>query len=109
MGHLRALETATLPSFSGSRSPAQRKPYRYLFEMMVGLINFLYSARFELPQAPIHLHGVQNATAFGPACPQQAFSPSVPISIPTHSVVSEVCASLFVPALVPIYKDLSQV
>ncbi|KAJ7921393.1 sterol esterase [Mycena leptocephala] len=52
------------------------------------------AARFELPQAPIHLHGVQNATAFGPACPQQAISPGVPISIPTHSVVSEACLTL---------------
>jgi carboxylesterase type B len=77
--------------------------------MMLGLIRFFYSARFELPQAPIHLHGVQNATVFGPACPQQALSPGVPISIPTHSVVSEGCTSLFIPALVPIHKDLSQV
>ncbi|KAJ7921392.1 Alpha/Beta hydrolase protein [Mycena leptocephala] len=52
------------------------------------------AARFELPQAPIHLHGVQNATAFGPACPQQAVSSSVPISLPNYTMVSEACLTL---------------
>ncbi|KAJ7766385.1 carotenoid ester lipase precursor [Mycena maculata] len=51
------------------------------------------TARFELPQAPIRLHGLQNAIAFGPACPQQALSPG-PISFPNHTVVSEACLTL---------------
>ncbi|KAJ7099147.1 Alpha/Beta hydrolase protein, partial [Mycena epipterygia] len=36
------------------------------------------TARFKLPQDPAPLDGLQNATAFGPACPQQACSPFDP-------------------------------
>ncbi|KAJ7099186.1 Alpha/Beta hydrolase protein [Mycena epipterygia] len=36
------------------------------------------TARFKLPQDPAPLDGLQNATAFGPACPQQARSPFDP-------------------------------
>ncbi|KAJ6543596.1 carotenoid ester lipase precursor [Mycena vulgaris] len=54
------------------------------------------STRFVLPKAPTLLHGVQNATAFGAACPQQALSP-IPISLPFLSNVtlggSEDCES----------------
>ncbi|KAJ7623916.1 Alpha/Beta hydrolase protein, partial [Mycena polygramma] len=40
------------------------------------------AVRFSLPQAPKFLHGVQNATAFGPACPQQKLS----VSPRAHSI-----------------------
>ncbi|KAJ6543600.1 carotenoid ester lipase precursor [Mycena vulgaris] len=33
------------------------------------------ATRFALPKAPTLLHGIQNATAFGAACPQQALLP----------------------------------
>ncbi|KAJ7503238.1 carotenoid ester lipase precursor, partial [Mycena galericulata] len=48
--------------------------------------------RFELPLAPVPLHGLQNATAFGPACPQQALTPSLPFVTPNHTFISEACA-----------------
>ncbi|KAJ6543595.1 sterol esterase [Mycena vulgaris] len=54
------------------------------------------ATRFALPKAPTLLHGVQNATAFGAACPQQALSP-LPISVPFLSnakLVSEDCLTL---------------
>ncbi|KAJ6617668.1 carotenoid ester lipase precursor [Mycena sp. CBHHK59/15] len=51
--------------------------------------------RFELPKPPTLLHGVQNATAFGAACPQQALSPlSVPFTPPNYSAISEDCLTL---------------
>ncbi|KAJ7850357.1 Alpha/Beta hydrolase protein [Mycena leptocephala] len=52
------------------------------------------AVRFSLPQAPKLLHGVQNATAFSPACPQQALSPSFPITIPAEGQESEDCLKL---------------
>ncbi|KAJ7614264.1 hypothetical protein DFH06DRAFT_1238100 [Mycena polygramma] len=52
--------------------------------------------RFELPQPPLHLLGIQNATAFGLACPQQALSP-VPIAMPNYSHTSEAFVSYFIP------------
>ncbi|KAJ7471049.1 sterol esterase [Mycena latifolia] len=61
------------------------------------------AARFELPKAPAFLHGVQNATTFGAACPQQALSPlpvSLPLAIGTYPAISEDCLTLnvFVPS-----------
>ncbi|KAJ7729914.1 Alpha/Beta hydrolase protein [Mycena metata] len=53
------------------------------------------AVRFSLPQPPTLLHGVQNATAFGPACPQQALSPlALPFAIPDEGIVSEDCLKL---------------
>ncbi|KAJ7660871.1 Alpha/Beta hydrolase protein [Mycena polygramma] len=52
------------------------------------------SARFELPRPPLPLPGIQNATVFGPACPQQALPPGLPISFPNYSWVSEECLTL---------------
>ncbi|KAJ7719235.1 Alpha/Beta hydrolase protein [Mycena maculata] len=55
------------------------------------------SGRFELPSAPGLFDGVQNATEFGPTCPQQALS-VLPVAIPfdanTHLSISENCLSL---------------
>ncbi|KAJ7503276.1 Alpha/Beta hydrolase protein [Mycena galericulata] len=59
-------------------------------------------ARFELPTAPKTLPGVRNATAFGPACPQQAMSiPRVPSRPESYTDISEDCLTLnvFKPAL----------
>ncbi|KAJ7137099.1 sterol esterase [Mycena epipterygia] len=55
------------------------------------------AVRFELPQAPKLLHGIQNATVFGPACPQQALS--IPAGFPPGIIrmqpeVSEDCLQL---------------
>ncbi|KAJ7224747.1 Alpha/Beta hydrolase protein [Mycena haematopus] len=58
------------------------------------------TARFALPQPPVPLKGVQNATVFGPACPQQALSP-IPIFFDNnHSSISEACLTLdvYIPA-----------
>ncbi|KAJ7909665.1 sterol esterase, partial [Mycena leptocephala] len=52
------------------------------------------AVRFSLPQAPKLLHGVQNATTFSPACPQQPLSPSFPITLPDEGAVSEDCLKL---------------
>ncbi|KAF7362887.1 Carboxylic ester hydrolase [Mycena venus] len=43
------------------------------------------AVRFSLPQAPAKLYGLQNATAFSPACPQQALPPSAPFPVPEMS------------------------
>ncbi|KAJ7623882.1 carotenoid ester lipase precursor [Mycena polygramma] len=55
--------------------------------------------RFSLPQAPTLLDGVQNATAFGLACPQQAETPPFPFPPLTVPPMSEDCLTLnvFVP------------
>ncbi|KAJ7278204.1 sterol esterase [Mycena rebaudengoi] len=51
-------------------------------------------SRFELPKLPKRLHGVQNATAFGAACPQQAVSPGSPLKLANYSAISEDCLTL---------------
>ncbi|KAJ7765885.1 carotenoid ester lipase precursor [Mycena maculata] len=51
------------------------------------------AARFELPEVPTLLHGVQNATAFGAACPQQATDMPIPLPI-SYTAVSEDCLTL---------------
>ncbi|KAJ7266844.1 Alpha/Beta hydrolase protein [Mycena rebaudengoi] len=53
-------------------------------------------ARFDLPTPPQRLHGVQNATAFGAACPQQAFSPIpvFPLGAANYSAISEDCLTI---------------
>ncbi|KAJ6632156.1 sterol esterase [Mycena sp. CBHHK59/15] len=53
------------------------------------------AGRFELPKAPRVLPGSQNATAFGAACPQQAFTPVPVYSLNTnYSAISEDCLTL---------------
>ncbi|KAJ7101083.1 Alpha/Beta hydrolase protein [Mycena epipterygia] len=52
------------------------------------------AARFEPPQPPTPLDGLQDATAFGPACPQQALSPFPFQLIPNHTFMSEACLTL---------------
>ncbi|KAF7375647.1 Carboxylic ester hydrolase [Mycena sanguinolenta] len=53
------------------------------------------SVRFSLPERPALLHGVQNATAFGPACPQQALTLPPPIPpLVSEGQVSEDCLKL---------------
>ncbi|KAF8143469.1 carotenoid ester lipase precursor [Mycena galopus ATCC 62051] len=53
------------------------------------------AARFSLPEVPTPLHGVQNATAFGPACPQQALPLPFPIPpLASEGKVSEDCLRL---------------
>ncbi|GJJ08500.1 hypothetical protein Clacol_002718 [Clathrus columnatus] len=47
-------------------------------------IPFAQAGRFELPQTPTPFSEIQEATAFGPACPQQNFSP---ISVPGLSSI----------------------
>ncbi|GJJ08501.1 hypothetical protein Clacol_002719 [Clathrus columnatus] len=66
-------------------------------------IPFAQAGRFELPQTPTPFSKVQNATAFGPACPQQNLSstPSLPFSFQTRvpNGISEDC--LFVNVIAP--------
>ncbi|KAF7335491.1 Carboxylic ester hydrolase [Mycena venus] len=52
------------------------------------------AVRFSLPTAPKVLHGVQNATAFSPACPQQALSAPFPIPPIVAPEMSEDCLKL---------------
>ncbi|KAJ7266843.1 sterol esterase [Mycena rebaudengoi] len=52
--------------------------------------------RFELPKLPKRLHGLQNATDFGAACPQQALS--IPFRVANYSMISEDCLTLNVVA-----------
>ncbi|KAJ6462098.1 sterol esterase, partial [Mycena sanguinolenta] len=49
--------------------------------------------RFALPQAPKALTGVQNATSFGPACPQQELNPAIPVPTVNYTSISEACTS----------------
>ncbi|KAJ6477769.1 carotenoid ester lipase precursor [Mycena sanguinolenta] len=53
------------------------------------------TGRFDLPQPPLPLHGLQNATAFGPVCPQQALTPlpNFPLENP-YTSMSEACLLL---------------
>ncbi|KAJ7894852.1 carotenoid ester lipase precursor [Mycena olivaceomarginata] len=57
------------------------------------------TARFDIPRRPLPLRGLQNATAFGPACPQQALEP-VPGFTSNRTFISEACLTLdvFAPA-----------
>ncbi|KAJ6489015.1 sterol esterase [Mycena sanguinolenta] len=53
------------------------------------------AVRFSLPEPPAFLHGVQNATAFSPACPQQALTLPSPIPpLMSEGQVSEDCLKL---------------
>ncbi|KAJ7174603.1 carotenoid ester lipase precursor [Mycena filopes] len=65
-------------------------------------VPFASSSRFEAPSPPKVLHGVQNATEFGPACPQQLLSspPGTPFSAPIFPSISEDCLTVdvFVPS-----------
>ncbi|KAJ7101046.1 sterol esterase [Mycena epipterygia] len=51
-------------------------------------------ARFEAAQVPTSLNGLQDATEFGPACPQQALSPIPFQASINHTFISESCSSL---------------
>ncbi|KAJ7433548.1 carotenoid ester lipase precursor [Mycena latifolia] len=57
-------------------------------------IPFAHVERFKIPKAPRLLHGVQNATEFGPACPQQKLTPSPLFVQSTYPVISEDCLNL---------------
>ncbi|KAJ7466859.1 carotenoid ester lipase precursor [Mycena latifolia] len=58
-------------------------------------VPFAHAPRFETPKPPRLLHGVQNATDFGPACPQQALTP-LPIDFHPgiYPSISEDCLTL---------------
>ncbi|KAJ7323875.1 Alpha/Beta hydrolase protein [Mycena albidolilacea] len=58
-------------------------------------LNISSSGRFEVLKAPGLLHGLQNATAFGPACPQQALTPlPIPFASAPYPSISENCHTL---------------
>ncbi|KAJ7166861.1 sterol esterase [Mycena filopes] len=53
------------------------------------------AVRFTAPLPPTFLHGIQNATVFGPACPQQALSPvALPVTLAVEAPISEDCLKL---------------
>ncbi|KAJ7752854.1 Alpha/Beta hydrolase protein [Mycena metata] len=53
------------------------------------------AVRFSLPEPATLLHGVQNATVLGLACPQQVLSPfALPVTLPDEGIVSEDCLKL---------------
>ncbi|KAJ7719698.1 carotenoid ester lipase precursor [Mycena maculata] len=55
-----------------------------------------YAMRFESPKVPVLAEGLQNATAFGAACPQQAQSsvPLDPFAAAPYPAISEDCLTL---------------
>ncbi|KAF7342402.1 Carboxylic ester hydrolase [Mycena venus] len=57
---------------------------------------FGQAPRFESPREPAVMHGVQNATSFGPACPQQKITtpPGIGVVANTYPAVSEECLTL---------------
>ncbi|KAF7369725.1 Carboxylic ester hydrolase [Mycena venus] len=57
-------------------------------------VPFAQAGRFELPRAPKVFHDVQNASEFGPACPQQKLTPLPLGSPPTYPSISENCLTL---------------
>ncbi|KAF7341110.1 Carboxylic ester hydrolase [Mycena venus] len=58
-------------------------------------VKFAEAGRFEIPRAPPELRGVQNAKAFGPACPQQATTPlPFPFVSGPYPSISEDCLTL---------------
>ncbi|KAJ7151812.1 alpha/beta-hydrolase [Mycena crocata] len=58
------------------------------------------AARFQLPKQPKRLHGIQNATVFGPACPQQKVTPPPFDYLTKYDSTSESCLTVdvFIPA-----------
>ncbi|KAJ7654748.1 carotenoid ester lipase precursor [Mycena rosella] len=96
----------TLLIFFGShakaaKSPVISLPYGTFQGFSTGnLTKFLgvpfgHAARFETPKPPIVLHSIQNATEFGPACPQQTLTPPIPGFIPSsYPIISEDCLTL---------------
>ncbi|KAJ7167890.1 sterol esterase [Mycena filopes] len=99
---------ALLFSDSGRAAPTVSLPYGTFQGFTNGTVTsylglpFASSSRFEVPKPPKVLHGVQNATEFGPACPQQALSspPDSPFRVGVYPSMSEDCLTLnvFVPA-----------
>ncbi|KAK7052629.1 carboxylic ester hydrolase [Favolaschia claudopus] len=72
-------------------------------------VPFAQAGRFENPRIPAHLHGIQNATEFGPACPQQSLTPQdVFYTGPSYPSISEDCLTLniFKPKLLEGSKKL---
>ncbi|KAF8151883.1 sterol esterase [Mycena galopus ATCC 62051] len=65
-------------------------------------------ARFDLPRAPLALQGLQNATVFGPACPQLPLSPILIPEPNPPSSMSEACLLLdvYVPAAANLQSKL---
>ncbi|KAJ7441726.1 Alpha/Beta hydrolase protein [Mycena latifolia] len=58
-------------------------------------VPFAHAPRFDTPKPPKLMHGVQNATEFGPACPQQALTPLPIGSQPgLYPSISEDCLTL---------------
>jgi hypothetical protein len=79
------------PNSSEFLLPAQRARSFHILTIRLTLSYTTDRARFDLPQPPLPLRGLQNATVFGPACPQQALSP-LPISFPNNDgLISEAC------------------
>ncbi|KAF8516319.1 Alpha/Beta hydrolase protein [Hysterangium stoloniferum] len=66
-------------------------------------VRFATAGRFELPRTPAPLKGIQQAVAFGPACPQQSSVQSNP-----NLVTSEDClfVNVITPAHMPAGKKL---
>ncbi|KAJ7865544.1 Alpha/Beta hydrolase protein [Mycena leptocephala] len=96
-----ALSTFVLLFRGASGAPTVSLPYGSFqgttsgnVSMFLG-VPFAQAARFELPRAPKLLHGVQNATEFGPACPQQLVTPPLNLgTVPLYPSISEDCLTL---------------
>ncbi|KAJ7607559.1 sterol esterase [Roridomyces roridus] len=78
-------------------SPCHGRPYGTFLGANAGNVTeflgvpYAQAARFELPQTPATLPGIQNATDFGATCPQQMLSGSSP---PEPGPFSEDCLNL---------------
>ncbi|KAJ7640552.1 carotenoid ester lipase precursor [Mycena rosella] len=106
----------TLLIFFGShakaaKSPVISLPYGTFQGFSTGnLTKFLgvpfgHAARFETPKPPIVLHGIQNATEFGPACPQQTLTPPIPGFIPSSYPIISEDVSLTLDVFMPLAKS----
>ncbi|KAJ7366077.1 sterol esterase [Mycena albidolilacea] len=90
------------PDFTAADSPTVALAYGTFQGFARGSVTqflgvpFGQAARFSVPQEPALLHGLQNATSFGPACPQQALDiPSgFPVASNTYPSISEDCLTL---------------
>ncbi|KAJ7719224.1 sterol esterase [Mycena maculata] len=102
-----AFLTLLYPASAAGTGPSVSLPYGTFQGSTTGNLTeflgvpFAQAGRFELPRAPALLPCIQNATEYGPACPQQAISPFVlpfnysgPTGVATYQSISEDCLTL---------------
>lgn len=99
MGHFKELLSGMSPNSWACHSLNPRELYAscslYYADCSVYEPARTGPLRFQRPRTPNRLYGVQNATAFGAACPQQASSPLPEFNFSmTYDSISEDCSSI---------------